>query len=59
MKNKKVKQMIVSVLNRNGHEFDYYSLRLIGSKKYNYALRLYGQPIPLSMACRMASNGGY
>ena len=61
MKNKKVKLMICDVLNRNGHEFGYYSLN--GSKwynRYNYALRLYGQPLKLSKACAMVkSDCGY
>ena len=59
MKNKHAKQMICSVLNRDGFEFGYYSI--IGGKncKYNYALRLYGQPINLRRASAMANTGEY
>ncbi|CAH9012687.1 conserved hypothetical protein [Vibrio phage 191E37-1] len=60
MKNKKVKQMICSVLNRYGHEFSYYAIWAEKNSKYNYALRLYGQPLDLSKACRMVvSKDGY
>lgn len=62
MKNKKAKQMICSVLNRNGGKFGYRSL--IDPKSSNfammpnsYALRERGRPIRLSLvAASSAAN---
>ncbi|CAM0101974.1 hypothetical protein VPHPS15B6_0013 [Vibrio phage PS15B-6] len=56
MKNKKVKQMICSVLNRNGGEFGYYSLvESCFTGNYiqgSYSLREFGRPFTLSRAVK-------
>ncbi|AUR87781.1 hypothetical protein NVP1104O_31 [Vibrio phage 1.104.O._10N.286.49.A12] len=60
MRNKKVKLMICSVLNRNGGDFGYYSLIDPKSPHFartpnSYALRAYGRPLRLSLASVSAS----
>lgn len=52
MKNKRVKQMICDVINRNGHICGYYSLK---NNEGKYCLRKYGAPITLSVASRIGN----
>lgn len=63
MKNKQVKQMICSVLNRSGGYFGYYSLcwDSKGVLKVNnsYALRYLGSPCDLTMASVKANIEAY
>ncbi len=50
--NKKVKQMICDVINRNGYICGYYSLK---NNEGKYCLRKYGAPMLLSTASRIGN----